>query len=63
MSPQIIKVLLIRVNTWCDTINIKWSVFEKVNQLVFDEANTLKKLECWNRGTKGKMNNSLKSSE
>ncbi|CAG8793464.1 1241_t:CDS:1, partial [Racocetra fulgida] len=56
-------VLLIGVNTWCDTINIKWSVFEKVNQLVFDEANTLEELECLNRETKGKIDNSLKSSE
>ncbi|CAG8458905.1 8583_t:CDS:2, partial [Racocetra persica] len=39
------------------------AMFEKVNQMVFDEANTREELECLNRETKGKMDNSLKSSE
>ncbi|CAG8496906.1 27289_t:CDS:2 [Gigaspora margarita] len=39
------------------------AMFEKVNQMVFDEANTREELESLNRETKGKMDNSLQSSE
>ncbi|CAG8538438.1 6352_t:CDS:2, partial [Cetraspora pellucida] len=37
-------------------------MFEKINQMVFDEANTREELECLNRETKGKLENALKSS-
>ncbi|CAG8518109.1 1244_t:CDS:2 [Scutellospora calospora] len=37
-------------------------MFEKINQLVFDEANTREELEYLNRETKGKLENALKSS-
>ncbi|CAG8535442.1 10762_t:CDS:2 [Acaulospora morrowiae] len=38
------------------------AMFEKVNQMVFDEANSREELELLNRETKGKMENALKSS-
>ncbi|CAG8798382.1 11688_t:CDS:2, partial [Racocetra persica] len=37
-------------------------MFEKINQMVFDEANTREELEHLNRETKGKLENALKSS-
>ncbi|CAG8581088.1 13969_t:CDS:2 [Acaulospora colombiana] len=50
------EALELEIDEWIN------AMFEKVNQMVFDEANSREELELLNRETKGKMENALKSS-